>query len=272
MLDSVSMMFVKADAFDVVPRSCLMAEEALVHLGLLHAGGRHRNHFEVHHVMARRGLVTLGAVQGSWRGMAEFGNGPCDRAVTLRAILPEQSAMPVLVPVASGAIQNRFLRRQAGAPRLGSSVAGFLIDPAQEVCGGQAVFSFGVGIVFELPEADARQCRMIHRSQSFAKTTMFAVALAATAHVGMEGRRLALQERGVIRVADNATGGLDSFAGRVAGGAVVFQKCVALGERTGTGHALPGRLVQDAGAHAAGMTSQEVKSRKQRHEQRQRDE
>lgn len=82
-------MLVEADAFDVVPCGCLMAEEALIHLGLLHTGCRHRNHFEVHHVMARGGLVTLGAVQGSWRGMAELRNGPRDRAVTLRAVLAE---------------------------------------------------------------------------------------------------------------------------------------------------------------------------------------
>jgi len=113
---------------------------------------------------------------------------------------------------------------------------------------------------------------VIHHSQLFAKTAMFVVALAATAHVGVEGRRLALQERLVIRVADNAVGGLDSFDRRVAGGAVVFQKRVGLGERTGTGHALPGRFVQDAGALASGMTSQKVKPRKQRYEQRQRDE
>jgi hypothetical protein len=113
---------------------------------------------------------------------------------------------------------------------------------------------------------------MIHQSQLFAKTTMFAVALAATAHVGVKGARLALQERCVIRVTDNATGGLDAFDGCVAGSAVVFQKRVGLGKRTGTGHALPGRFVQHPGALAAGMTSQKVKPRKQRHEQRQRDE
>ena len=54
--------FVEADTFDVVPRRCQMAEEALIHLGLFYASGRHRNHFEVHHVMTRRSLVTLGAV------------------------------------------------------------------------------------------------------------------------------------------------------------------------------------------------------------------
>src|ERR1035437_8762296 len=69
--------FVKADASEVVPRGCLMAEEALIHLGLLHTGGRHRNPFEVHHVMARRSLVTLGAVQGS----GQIGRASCRERV-----------------------------------------------------------------------------------------------------------------------------------------------------------------------------------------------
>ena len=81
--------FVKADTFDVVPCGCQMADEALIHLGLFHASGGHRNHFEVHHVMARRGLVTLSAVLGCGRGMAEFGNGPFRGRVALRAVLTE---------------------------------------------------------------------------------------------------------------------------------------------------------------------------------------
>src|ERR1035437_1145547 len=117
--------------------------------------------------------------------MAELRNRPLFGAMALRAVLAEQSEVPVFVRVASGAIQNHLLRRQAGAPLLGSCVAVLLIDPTQEVCGGEPVFRLGVGIVFELPEADARQRRMIHQSQLFAKTTMFAVALAATAHVGV---------------------------------------------------------------------------------------
>ena len=145
------MVFVKADAFDVVPRSCLMAEEALVHLGLLHASSRHRNHFEVHHVMARRSLVALGAVQGSGRGMAEFRDGPFRGRVTLRAVLAEQSEVPVLVPVAGGAIQNRLLRRQVGAALPGFCFAVLLVDPAHEICRGQTVFRLGVGIALELP-------------------------------------------------------------------------------------------------------------------------
>ena len=55
------MVFVEADAFDVVPRRRLMAEEALINLGLFDASGLHRNHLEVHHIMAGRGLMALRA-------------------------------------------------------------------------------------------------------------------------------------------------------------------------------------------------------------------
>ena len=38
-----------------------MAEEALIDLGFFHARDAHRDHFEMHHVMARRGLMALHA-------------------------------------------------------------------------------------------------------------------------------------------------------------------------------------------------------------------
>ena len=53
------MVFVETHAFDVVPRRRLMAEEALADLGFFHFRHGHRNHLEVHHVMARRSLMTL---------------------------------------------------------------------------------------------------------------------------------------------------------------------------------------------------------------------
>ncbi len=55
------MVLIEADTFDVVPRGGLMAEKALIDLGFLHVRDGHGNHFEVHHVMARRGLVALRA-------------------------------------------------------------------------------------------------------------------------------------------------------------------------------------------------------------------
>ena len=53
---AASGVFVKADAFDVVPRCCLMAEEALVDLGIRLSADRLIDHLKVHHVVARRGL------------------------------------------------------------------------------------------------------------------------------------------------------------------------------------------------------------------------
>ena len=54
-------MFEKADSLDVVPRGCLMANEALADLGVFLFSDHHGYHFEVHHVVARRGLMALGA-------------------------------------------------------------------------------------------------------------------------------------------------------------------------------------------------------------------
>lgn len=65
-----SVVFVEADAFDVVPRSSLMAAITLVHLSwpatsaylrIFLSGYLLRNHVEVHHVVTWRGLMTLAA-------------------------------------------------------------------------------------------------------------------------------------------------------------------------------------------------------------------
>ena len=50
-----------------------MAEEALIDRGLLHVCGGYRNHFEMHHIVARRGLVTLGARLRDGRGWQNSG-------------------------------------------------------------------------------------------------------------------------------------------------------------------------------------------------------
>ncbi len=55
------MMFVEADALDVVPYSGLMAEKALVNLGIRLSADRLIDHSEMFHVMTGRGLMTLGA-------------------------------------------------------------------------------------------------------------------------------------------------------------------------------------------------------------------
>ncbi len=65
--------------------------------------------------------------------MAELRDGPRNGAVTFRAILAEQSEVPVLASVAGDAIQNHLLGRKVGAPPPGRCIAVLLTDPAQEV-------------------------------------------------------------------------------------------------------------------------------------------
>ena len=70
------MVFVKTDAFNVVPRSRLMAEEALADLGFFHARSLHGDHFEVHHVVARRCLMALRAGSRCGGRMAKLRDRP----------------------------------------------------------------------------------------------------------------------------------------------------------------------------------------------------
>ena len=56
------MVLVPTDSFDVVPRIRLMAQEALVHLGVFLTSDRFRHHLEMHHVVAWGRLMALGAI------------------------------------------------------------------------------------------------------------------------------------------------------------------------------------------------------------------
>ena len=99
-------MLVKSDAPNVVPRGRLMAEEALADLRVRLARDAHRNHFEVHHVMARRSLMALRARLRDGRRVAEFRDRPLCRAVTLRAVRAEQPHVAVFGLVANRAIEQ----------------------------------------------------------------------------------------------------------------------------------------------------------------------
>ncbi len=83
-------MFVPTDVFDVVPGRGLMAAITLIHLNGAAASGHlriflsgdlFRNHFKVHHVMARRRLMTLRARERCGRRMTEVGDSPFRRGV-----------------------------------------------------------------------------------------------------------------------------------------------------------------------------------------------
>jgi hypothetical protein len=64
---------------------------------------------------------------------------------------------------------------------------------------------------------------MVHDCRTVVATLVLHVTLFASADAGMEGRRLSLQNRLVIRMADNAVGRFDSLDRRVTGRTFVFQ-------------------------------------------------
>ena len=120
-------MFVITDTFDVVPRSGLMAPITLVHLSWPTASAYlriflsrdfFRNHFKVHHVMARRCLMTLRARLRGSRRVTELGDGPLRRGVAGGAIGAEQANVPVFGLVARRAVQERFFRAKEGIRRI----------------------------------------------------------------------------------------------------------------------------------------------------------
>ena len=61
---SLSVMFEPADALDVIPRVRPMALKALSNLGMFLAGNAFVHHLKMHHVVAGRRLMALGAVFG----------------------------------------------------------------------------------------------------------------------------------------------------------------------------------------------------------------
>ena len=101
-------MLVPAGIFDVVPRRGLVALKTLVDARVRLAGDACGNHLEMHHVVAGRGLMTLGAVHRIGGRMSELGNGPTVGGMTLRTALAEQFEMTVVVGMTRGTIETRL--------------------------------------------------------------------------------------------------------------------------------------------------------------------
>ena len=113
------MVLVPTDAFNVVPRGSLMTAITLGDCyvsatGIIWSIRRTRNslgnHLEMHHVVTRRRLMTLRATRRARRRVNEAGDCPLRRAVTLRAVLPEQLEVRVFVRVATRAVQSHLRR------------------------------------------------------------------------------------------------------------------------------------------------------------------
>ncbi len=114
------MMLVETHAFDIVPRSRLMTNVALLNLNIfatpaalsvILSGNLLVYHFKVHHIVARRGLMTLGATRRARRRMLKRRNRPLGRRVTRSAVLPEQSEVFIFRAVTTRAVETRFERR-----------------------------------------------------------------------------------------------------------------------------------------------------------------
>lgn len=88
-----------------------MALEALIDTGVRFAGDTGRDHFEVHHVMAGRGLMALGAISGTRRRMLELRNRPTIGGMALGTVLPKQLEVPVIIGVARSTVEDRFIGR-----------------------------------------------------------------------------------------------------------------------------------------------------------------
>ena len=186
------MMLVPSHPLDVVPRSRLMAQVTLIDLGVRLTGDLGRDHLEMHHVVARRGLVALGAVLGGRRGVPELRDRPLRRCVALGTVLAEKLEVPILVGMASGAIQDGLFR---GKARMAfRSVARWPVsaDPVEEVFPHHSVFTDGWVVGFQLAEADPGQRQVVHVGRALVNSLMLAVAFAAAAYVGVERGRLAL--------------------------------------------------------------------------------
>ena len=65
--------------------------------------------------------------------MLEFGDGPLRRRMALRAILPEEFLVPVLVRVATRAIQNHLFGSDERVNSLRPFARAELLDPAEKL-------------------------------------------------------------------------------------------------------------------------------------------
>ena len=175
--------------------------------------------------------MALSAIERPARWMPKTDDLPLRSGMTSRAIFPEKPGMTILCGMASSAIE-RSLQRGGAGRRHGSGAY-----PILDALGSNASFASG-RLAGECGKADARKCGVIHRHRSDAASAVLRMTFDATANVGMESRRLPLQQVLIIRVADDAVHRLDTFARSVAFRATVLQKSVSQGEVAGADEAL----------------------------------
>ena len=195
------MVLVPPAAFDVVPRVRLMATIALVDLYIVAtwisgsirvACDRFRNHLEVHHIVARRRLVTLRTICRPRRRVLELGDGPLRRRVALRAIGPKEFHVPVLIRVTAGAIQNHLFGRDVLVLHSRPFRGAVLLDPSEKP-GARISCSVISRVSFQIAQSELRQRKMIHIRRSPIFALMLNMTPVASLNVGMKCSRLTLQ-------------------------------------------------------------------------------
>src|SRR6266542_3666409 len=95
------------------------------------------------------------------------------------------------------------------------------------------------GGFFHLSQADAREDGMIHVGGTGSSSAMFEMTRCAALNVRVKCGWLSLKKGSIVGMADDAFACLNSFHRRVAGGAIVFERCVRLRELAGADHVLP---------------------------------
>ncbi len=83
-----------------------MTLKTLVDACVRSAGDTCRDHLKVHHVVARRRLMTLGTIHGAGRWMLKLRYRPAVGGVALSAVVAEQFEVAVVIAVARRAVQH----------------------------------------------------------------------------------------------------------------------------------------------------------------------
>ena len=206
----MSVMFVVAKTADVVPGRGLVAAITLGYLSwpaasgylrIFLSGNLLRNHVEVHHIVARRSLVALSAVERAWRRMLEFSNSPTGCCVALCAFYAEQSQVPVFSGVASSAVESlaggtlvELTRNSNAQPRLKRLER----SGAASVCSRRAR---------KCSCADLGELHVVHRDRADVRTLMLDVTCSTFPDAGVECGGLTAEQPFGVRMAGRALRG-----------------------------------------------------------------
>ena len=210
-----------------------MTPVTFIDFNVFHACDLHGDHLEMLHIVAWGRLMTLRAIERSLGRVPVARNDPLLGDMTLAAVIPEQSGVPVLCSVASVAVQS--FTETIPRPALTAN-PGFNALCCSPVLGIRHRR-------LELVEANSRERRVIHDNGPDADALVLGMTFRALADIGVKRCRLPLQQVLVVRMADNTIGRLNAPSWSVTSGALFFEERVSRGEVARTREALqPGEI------------------------------